>query len=85
MNCCDCPSAMVGVEGVIAIDTKAAGVTFRVPVPDIEPEVAVIVAVPVPVDAASPTVAGAMLMVATVPADDVQCTEAVRSCVLPSL
>jgi hypothetical protein len=76
---------MVGVEGVIATDTKAAGVTLRVPVPDIEPEVAVIVAVPVPVDVASPTVAGAMLMVATVPADDVQCTEVVRSWVLPSL
>ena len=76
---------MVGVDGVIAMDTKAAGVTLRVPVPDIEPEVAVIVAVPVPVDVASPTVAGAMLMVAAVPADDVQCTEVVRSCVLPSL
>ena len=76
---------MVGVDGAIAMDTKAAGVTVREPAPDIEPEVAVIVAVPVPVDVASPTVAGAMLMVATVPADDVQCTEVVTSCVLPSL
>jgi hypothetical protein len=76
---------MVGVEGVIAMDTKAAGVTVRVPVPDIEPEVAVIVAVPVPVDVASPTVAGTMLMVATVPSDEVHCTELVSICVVPSL
>ena len=76
---------MVGVEGVIAMDTKAAGVTLRVPVPDIEPEAAVIAAVPVPVDVASPSVAGAMLMVATVPADEVHCTELVSIWVVPSL
>jgi hypothetical protein len=61
---------MLGADGVIAIDTKAAGVTVRFAAPDTEPRVAVIDAVPMPVDVASPIVAGAVLTVATVPSDD---------------
>jgi hypothetical protein len=46
-----------------------------------EPEVAVMVAVPTPVPVANPLLA----MVATVAEDELQVTELVRVCVLPSL
>jgi hypothetical protein len=76
---------MDGAAGVIAMDTSAAGVTVRFAVVDTEPDVAEIVAVPVPVVVASPMVVGATLMVATVESEDAQWTEAVTSCVLASL
>jgi hypothetical protein len=76
---------MDGAEGVIAMDTRAAGVTVRFAVVDTEPDVAEIEVVPVPTDVESPAVAGATLIVATVGSEDAQWTEAVISCVLASL
>jgi hypothetical protein len=85
VNCCDCPRTMLVAVGVIAIETKAAGVTVRFAVPDTEPKPAVMLAVPVAVDVARPIVAGAELMVATVASDDVHWAWLVKSCVVPSL
>ncbi len=53
--------------------------------PLIEPEVAVMVVVPVALLVARPVVGAESLMVATLSAEEVQCAEAVRSCVVPSL
>ena len=63
------------------MESRTAGDTLRVAVPLIEPEVAVIVAVPVAIAALAP----ALLVVATLDAEVVQTAEAVRSCVLASL
>jgi hypothetical protein len=54
MNCCVVPNAIDGLSGVTAIDTSAAEVTVNVVEPCTEPEVAVILAVPVSALLASP-------------------------------
>ena len=54
VNCFVVPTAMLPLAGVTTIDTSVADVTVREAVPLIDPEVAVIVAVPVPTPAASP-------------------------------
>ena len=46
VNCCVMPSGIEGIAGVMAIETNAAGVTFTVVEPTIEPEVAVTPALP---------------------------------------
>lgn len=63
------------------IDERVAGVTVRSVEPLTEPAFAVIVAWPTVVPCASPPVA----MVATKGTEELQLTEAVKSCVLPSL
>jgi hypothetical protein len=75
------PTAIVGFAGVTAIDTNAAGLTVRVVDPLIDPSVAVIVVSPSPVLVANPV----LLIVATPGFDELQLTDAVRNCVLPSL
>lgn len=75
------PSANEGLAGVTAIESKMAGPTLSVAEAVMEPEVAVMVAVPTPVPVANPLLA----MVATVAEDELQVTELVRVCVLPSL
>ena len=80
VNCCVCPFAIEGAAGVTAIETRAAAVTVRVVDPVTLPEVALIVVVPTPPALASPLAE----MVATVPAEELQVTVAVRFCVLPS-
>jgi len=57
VNCCVDPIVMDGLEGVTAMDTKAAGVTFRVVEPLIEPLAAVTVALPEDTLVASPPAA----------------------------
>jgi hypothetical protein len=49
VNCCVVPSAMLGLVGVIAMDTSVAVVTVTVVDPDVPPELAVIFALPEPV------------------------------------
>jgi hypothetical protein len=63
------------------MESKIAGPTFSVAEAVMEPEVAVTVAVPTPVPVANPPLA----MVATVVNDELQVTELVRVCELPSL
>lgn len=69
------PSAMLGLVGVTWIDESVAEVTVNVVLPDTEPEVAVIVAVPKTAEVASP----ALLTVATEVEEELQVTVAVRS------
>lgn len=49
------------------------------------PEVALMAAVPTPFAIAKPPMLGALAMVATLAEDELQCTERVMSCVVPSL
>ena len=80
-NCWVVPRANDGLRGVTAIDTSTGCPTLRVADAAIEPEFAVILAVPTPVPVASPLLA----IVATVVRDVVQLTALLRSCLLPSL
>jgi len=85
VNCSVVPRAIEGVAGVIAIVTRAAAVTVSTVDPLIEPDVAVIVAVPCPTLVANPMVAPVLLMVAVVGVSELHCTTEVRFCVLPSV
>jgi len=80
-NGCVPPSGTDGIAGVTAIVTKVAAVTVRLVEPTIAPDVARIVVIPVAWLVASP----AVLTVATDVSDEVQPTDAVRFCVLPSV
>ena len=80
MNACAVPRANDAFAGVTAIETSAGWLTASAADPVIEPELAVIVAFPIPVPVANPVVS----MLATPGAEEVQLTELVRSCVLPS-
>ncbi len=77
------PSATLGAGGVIAIDTRVAGVTVRVTLPErllqtlATLQVAIMVAVPVPSVLTSPL----LLTVATAVLEEVQVRSALRSCV----
>jgi len=70
-----------GLAGVTARETRTAGPTLSVAEAVVEPELAVMVAVPTPVPVANPLPA----TVATVIEDEPHVTELVRVCVLPSL
>ena len=72
VNCCEEPNVSDGPAGVTAIDTRAAGVTVRVAVPDTEFDVAVMVVVPVPTLVARPELPAVLLTVPTDAADEVQ-------------
>ena len=85
VNCCVVPSATEGFVGVAAIDTSTAAVTVKLVLPLIEPELAVIMAEPVPTLVASPCVFTALTIVATVAVSELHCTVLVTSCVLPSV
>jgi hypothetical protein len=79
VNCLVVPTAMPEFAGATVIPTSVAPVTFKVAVPETEPEVAVIVDVPAPTPVAMPEEA----MLATFGNEADQVT-LVRSCVLPS-
>ena len=85
VNCCVVPKAIVGLNGLIAIETSAAGFTTSVADPLTEPELMPIVVVPVPTEVANPAVPAVLLIVATVAAVELQWPVWVRSWVLPSL
>ena len=67
-----------------AIDESVAAVTVRVEDPDMLPEVAVIVEVPAARQDARPLEPAALLIAATVVLEELQVTDAVRLCVVPS-
>ena len=84
--CFVCPVPnMIGLGGVTAIDSRIAGTTFSVAVPKILPDVAVIVVVPTATEVATPSVPGALLMVATPCADEDHITWVVSSWVEASV
>ena len=85
VNCWVLPNAIEGVAGVTAIDTSVAAVTARVVLPLIAAEVAVMVVDPTPALVAKPLLPGALLIVATVAADELHCTVVVMFWVLPSV
>jgi len=74
---------MLGLGGVTARETRVAGVTVRVVDPDMLPVAAVIVTAPVAEDAASPLEPAALLIDAAA-FDELQTTDVVRFCVVPS-
>jgi len=84
VSCLPVPLAMLGLVGVIAIDTNVACVTVSVVEPEMLPEVAVIVVDPVAPDVASPCEPAVLLIVAAPVLEELQMTEAVRSCVVVS-
>ena len=66
VNCCVVPSAMLGVGGVIAIDTNVAGVTVKVMGAEVmAPIAAVMRPVPAATEVARPLEPAALLIVAT--------------------
>ena len=70
------------------MDTSVAAVTVNVVLPEISPDVAVIVVGPTAPainDVASPLEPATLLMVATAATEDVQVTDDVRSCVGPAV
>jgi hypothetical protein len=79
VNCLVVPTAMLEFAGVTAMETRVAAVTVSDAVPLTPPDVAVMVAVPVPVVLANPVAS----MVATEVEDEDQVRE-VSNCVLPS-
>jgi len=81
LNCCVVPSAIETFAGVTANETRTAGVTLIVVDPLMLPRAALIVLLPVAMLVAKPPT----LIVATLFAEEVQATEFVRFCVLPSL
>jgi hypothetical protein len=80
VNCKTDPVAIEVLAGVTAIDTSV-GVTVKPVEPLTEPETASIVVLPT----ATPLARPAPLMVATAVLEELQVTELVRFCVLPSL
>ena len=66
------------------MDTSVAAVTVNVVLPEISPNVAVIVVPPTLNEVASPLKPTALLMVATPVFEEVQVTEDVRFCVVKS-
>ena len=83
MNCCVVPSEIDRLAGVTAIETNAAAVTVNVVLPAIEPEVAVILAEPVPTALANPCELAALLIVATMVVSELHCTVFVMFCMVP--
>lgn len=84
VNCCKSPKEIEALTGVTAIELKLALVTVRVALEEILPEVAVMVQVPGATALASPSTPFKLIL-ATVRSDEVQFTEAVTFCVVPSV
>ncbi len=79
INCFVVPMAILGLVGVTAIDTSAAGVTVSVALPDtfVAGSMAVIVAEPVPAAVAKPLEPDTLLTLATLVDDEFQVTDVV--------
>ena len=84
MNCFVVPSTMLGLAGVTAIDTSAAGFTVKVVEPEMLPDVALIVVEPEAAEVARPLEPDVLLIVATPVLEELQVTAAVRFCVVLS-
>ncbi len=68
-----------------AMDTRTGIRTVRVVEPETEPEVAEMTVAPTPPLIARPWLPGVLLIAATATFDELQVTEVVRFCVLPSV
>jgi len=77
VNCWVVPSAMLGLNGAIAKETSVAGVTVRVVLPEITPNVAVIVVEPTPTGVANLFKPMTLLIVAAEVEEELQVTDAV--------
>ena len=66
------------------MDTSVAAVTLNVVLPEIAPDVAVIVVTPTAAEVANPLEPAALLMVATAGLEELQVTDDVRSWVVRS-
>jgi len=84
VNCCCEPFETEGEAGVIAIETRVAGVTVNCVEPLTLPSVAEIVVVPTLNELARPGEPGALLMVATPVLAEPQVTVVLKFCVDPS-
>jgi len=84
VNCLEVPRTILGLVGVIAMDTSVAGVTDNKLEPEMLPDTALIVVEPVAAEVASPLEPAALLMEATEALDEFQVTAVVRSCVVVS-
>ena len=79
------PSAIDGLGGVTAIETSTAGVTVKIVLPPIDPDVAVMLVVPAPTEVASPWLLVELLIFAVDGVSELHCTVEVRFCVPPSV
>jgi hypothetical protein len=84
VNCWVVPLAMLGLGGVIAMETSVAGVIVSMANPEMLPDVAWIVVEPLATDVASPFDTAALLIVAAPVLEELQVTAPVKSCVVPS-
>jgi hypothetical protein len=85
VNCFVSPLAMLGLAGVIVIELRVAAVTVSSVFPDLIPDVAVITDVPTPIPVARPLVGRPLgFTIATPVVPELQVTEAVISCAVPS-
>ena len=80
VNCCLDPTEMLGLIGVTTIAWSVALITERVVLPVMPPNLAVMVAEPTPTPVASPLEFEALLMTATVVAEELQVAAVVRIC-----
>jgi hypothetical protein len=84
VNCWEVSRAMVGFAGWIVILTSVSAVTVKVVEVEAFPIVAVIVVVPAETAVADPLLPAVLLMVATPVLKELQATDEVKSCVVPS-
>ena len=80
VNCCSVSRAMLGIVGLTAMDTSVALVTVNVALPEIRPDVAVMVALPAATGMANPFVPTTV----TRGFEVLQVTSVVRFCVVLS-
>ncbi len=83
-NCLVAPRTIEGLVGITVIKTRVAGVTVKVVEPEILPDLAVIVVVPIAFEVAFPFDLDTLLIVATDLAEELQITNVVMSFVLLS-
>lgn len=83
-NCCSRPATTVAETGVTTMDSSTTGVTVSVVEAEMVPDVAFMVVEPTPCDVASPFIPPALLILATVVAEEFQVTDDVRFCVVAS-
>jgi hypothetical protein len=82
VNCCVCPAATEAVVGDTLTLRRTADVTVSRAVPEMSPEVAVIVEAPVVTPVARPWEPEALEIVAVAVTDEDHVTELVRFCVV---
>ena len=84
LNCCEVPSAILGFTGVTLMETRVTAVTVSDVEPETVPDVAVIEVAPTAWEVADPFELLSLLMVATEVSEELQMTDAVRSCMVLS-